>query len=182
LETAVVLIILACVNNRREGNVVSKSKEEIMKGIARLAAGSDPGSGVNPQRVDDLVAWMVITMMADGKIDAGERDMILDYARQHGISTERIRKLVKATGAGPLAAPVPSSKDEARDWIREMARMSMADGEMSKVELAAVNNVAVAVGLERGDLKQIIDDVRANTGADLDDLSREVRRRSGRGD
>ena len=155
-----------------------KSKEEILQGIARLAARAEPGSGSGQNRVDDLVAWMVITMMADGKIDAGERDMILDYARQHGISTERIKKLVKATGAGPLAAPVPSSPDEARSWIREMVRMAMADGELSKVELAAVHNLAVAVGLERGELKRIIDDERNDSGDDIDDLSREVRRRS----
>jgi len=125
-------------------------------------------------RAAELASWMIVTMMADGKIDDGEKEVILEFARNRGIGRDQLKMLVAAAEAGSLGVSVPSSPDEAAEWIEEMLRMAMADGEISKAELASINSLAVSVGMNRDQLRQMIEGVRD----DLADLSREVMRRT----
>ena len=124
-------------------------------------------------RANELAAWMIVTMMADGKIDAGEKEVIVDFARKRGVGKDRLKMLVKAAEAGSLGVSVPSGQEEAEQWIAEMLQMAMADGEMSKSELAAINSLAVSIGMDRDKLRRLI----AGDQDDLAELSREVMKR-----
>jgi len=137
------------------------------------------------ENAHDIIAWMVITMMADGQVEAGEKELIRKYAQLHKISPAYVNNLADAAGSRTLAAPIPQSQEEAKSWIREMLGMAMADGEATRRELVAVKNLAVSVEMDNEQLKALIAEIRENITTpgkkscdNLDDLTRQIRERS----
>ena len=140
---------------------MSRSGKEIISGMKVLLDKMECASPAKddtkqPERPQDLAAWMVKTMMADGVLETSERDVMVKYAQQHGIDIGKIKRMVKAEGAYAMAAPIPSSIDEGRKWINQMVNMARADGELSRPELVAIGNLALAVGIPRPELRDML--------------------------
>ena len=137
-------------------------------------------------QANEIVVWMVMTMMADGEIDSGERDLILKYASRNDISTTYIKNLSIAAREGSLAPPVPDSVEDAKIWMREMLSMAFADGEVTSLELAAVHSLAKSAGMSKEELKSHIESIRSSVSGevsrrgDLGDLSEQVQSRRSR--
>ena len=143
-------------------------KHEAAKSIERMtnAVSGNLTDGSNVEfNANDLVSWMVITMLADGEIDSSEKRLILKYSEQHDVSQIYIKNLINATAAGSLAPPVPQSQAEAEIWITEVLGMAMADGEVTKCELLAVKNLAASVGMDHEYLKQLVAKIRESTSS-----------------
>lgn len=122
------------------------------------AAVGGPGEGV--QGGAEAAAWMVQVMLADGTIDAKERQLIESYGAARGVPKPQIDMLITAMQSGQLEAPQPGSKDEAREWLTAMTSMALADGEVSPEEMDGLMTMARRLQFSEYDVKMLIKKTR----------------------
>jgi uncharacterized tellurite resistance protein B-like protein len=124
---------------------------------------ADPidGRRIAPNRTAQA-AWMVRMMLADGQADENERRLLEQSARQWGLSDEQLQHIIDAVKSGQLESAQPADPGEARVWLGDMVRMSMADGKIDLNERQLLKSVARQCGLGEFDFLQMVNRARAD--------------------
>lgn len=113
----------------------------------------------------ELIRWTIAMMLADGKIDEKEMEMIKGLAAKRGINETRLQALIAELQniADPIGHVNETSQLEAdAELIRHLARVALADGEVSGEELAMLNNVGKKIAMAPIDVDMLIKRERRN--------------------
>lgn len=106
-----------------------------------------------------LLEWLVATMLADGVIDEREMARLGEFGRRNGIPEAKVQETIVAlreTGRGLDSLPVPESPEEAREMLREMAAMALADGRLSDDEMTLLAAFGKRIALSPVDVKMLV--------------------------
>ncbi|RCK80978.1 MAG: putative membrane protein [Candidatus Ozemobacter sibiricus] len=107
----------------------------------------------------DILEWLVATMLADGVIDEKEMALLHDMGRRLGVSEARVLETVAAHQAEPHGfdrLPVPATPFEAREMLRSMAAMALADGRLTDKEMALLISFGRKVALSPLDVNLLV--------------------------
>ena len=104
----------------------------------------------------ELMAWMIRVMLADGKIDNEEMDLLKHYADLSHLSSADLEKMINSAKNGTLEVAMPASTDEASEWLSTMAEMALADGNVDNDEMNAILSLGKYLDFTKYDVRQII--------------------------
>jgi uncharacterized tellurite resistance protein B-like protein/predicted nucleic acid-binding Zn ribbon protein len=127
---------------------------ELLNQLPRSGYGEDrPVAAPAPAHV---LAWMVKMTLADGQLEASEREMLHAYAARYKIPPERVGELIEAAGANTLDVRAPANEGEARAILGAMAKVALADGKITREETALLLAAGSHLGLSEIDVTQLI--------------------------
>ena len=107
-----------------------------------------------------LLAWMVHTSLADGRLDEREEKRMVQVAERAGVPQHELEELFAKARARRLVAPQPVDLGEARLWIEEAAAIALADGQVTHGEQQVLNGLGAAGGLSAADVRLLTAQVR----------------------
>ncbi|NLI77660.1 MAG: TIM44-like domain-containing protein [Candidatus Riflebacteria bacterium] len=123
-------------------------------------AAAPTGTAVSRVRAPlQLLEWLVATMLADGVIDDREMVRLGEFGERNGIPEAKVRETIVAlreSGRRFDSLPVPESPEEAREMLREMAAMALADGRLSDDEMTLLTAFGKRIALSPVDVKMLI--------------------------
>jgi predicted lipid-binding transport protein (Tim44 family)/uncharacterized tellurite resistance protein B-like protein len=108
-----------------------------------------------PRGIETL-AWMIFTMLSDSVIDDKEIELLKSYSDARNIPMSQVENMIKAAQEGNLETPNPRDKNEAKEWLKAVARMALADGFISKEEKTILYAMADKLNLTHADINLII--------------------------
>jgi tellurite resistance protein len=143
--------------------------------IEQLCAAFERG-GYNPTPIIDLG---VLVASADGKVDARERDVLLDVFQtllDTTLTPELVDHLVtssldviEAAGAEPrarLVAAILADCDAVEPGIRVALAIAFASQGLSKAERTVIDRLAAGAGVPAARVEQLVEEVRAHVDGD----------------
>jgi hypothetical protein len=137
-------------------SAVSERGQALLEGDAQSgqlqAAGGD---GVAPSS-QLLLAWLAKMAFADGQVDEQERRMIESAAARRHVPAERLRAILSAAEAGDIEPPVPTDREQARQWLEALALSAWADGRLAAGERELLTRACAHAGLGAYDLKLLL--------------------------
>lgn len=71
---------------------------------------------------------------ADGQIDENERKLLADVGARRGLSDEQVEAVLNSSAVADVELPVPGDPREANQYLAEMVRASLVDGNISSQE------------------------------------------------
>ncbi len=104
----------------------------------------------------DALAWMIVTLAADGEIHANEHEAVLRIARNAGISEPMVDGLIETALRGELDAPAPPDQNATREWMALMADVALADGVVQTGELNVLAQLGAHFDYQRADIALLI--------------------------
>ena len=104
----------------------------------------------------DLLAWAATIAVADGTLADGERAMLEETARAHGVPPATLDKLLQAAQGGTLNLPLPSNRDEAQTWLAVLASLALEDGQVTKSEYDLLCRLGQTINLSPYDIRQYL--------------------------
>jgi len=107
----------------------------------------------------DLVGWAAILVQADGQLDAAERRAMEGLARRGEVPLERLEELLTDRQAAAVA-PRPRDAAEAREWLRTLVELALADGSLERGERRFLKLAARHLGLGGPELERITREAR----------------------
>ena len=119
-----------------------------------------PSATVQPSS-SEVLAWMALTMLADGKPHTKEVEVMAALAAKTGASTEQLEELARAASAGSLEAPAPEDPAQCREWLTTLAEVALADGEVTADEERVLKDLGKHCGFARADVDLIVNRRRA---------------------
>ncbi len=103
-----------------------------------------------------ILAWMVQMAGCDGNIDDKEKRMLLQTAQLRNVPAERINGMIAAMANGGMNPPQPANREQAIEWLGEMAEMALADGQVSNAEWYLLRKAGSRIGFADADLKLML--------------------------
>jgi len=116
---------------------------------SRAVAGLERAALVPP---DMMLAAMASAMYADGEIDDREMEMIRSFAQKRKIPRENVQAIMASLQQGTGELPRPRNAAEAREVLEAMARMTLADGRLTREERKLLQDFGSSCGLSRADV------------------------------
>jgi len=104
----------------------------------------------------DCVRWVVQMMLADGVIEDKEREYLKEFAARCGVAAARLEGMISAVAAGAADLPVPDDRSEARELLKAIAGMALADGRLSPEEASILNAFGGRIGLSPFDVNMLV--------------------------
>lgn len=135
---------------------IEQWRKEAQTGLQAAGASVAPGSL-------ELAAWMVAVMLADQRIDDEERELLRQYGAKRNIPETRMAQLIRAVENGQMQSPEPRDRQQAGDWLEEMAAMAVADGFVDDREKRALKTLATRLGMTDVDIQQVLARKRRET-------------------
>jgi tellurite resistance protein len=135
-----------------------------------------------PPPAADVLAWMIKMSCADGHIDDRERELLSSVATRHQVPQSRLDQMLTAAQSGQLEVPEPADRDQARDHLRSMASVALADGKITRPEYALLKEAGTKLGLSTYDVNQLIRRAKADLYAQAKRQLREQKRDDRRND
>jgi DnaJ-domain-containing protein 1 len=129
-----------------------------------------------------MLAWMVKTALADGQLDDRERALLESVAARHRVPPDRLEGMLAAARSGTLDVPAPVDAGDAREHLRAIARVALADGKLAPAENALLRNAGRRLGLSDYDIGQLLRGARRELYADARQHLRAARNGMGNGD
>jgi uncharacterized tellurite resistance protein B-like protein len=123
-----------------------------------------------------VLSWMVKMTLADGQLDASEREMLDAYASRYRIPAQRVEELIAAARANTLDIPAPSSDGEARANLTAMAKVALADGKITREERELLKAMGQHLGLAEIDVTELIARTKAEMYAEAKENLRGARK------
>lgn len=109
------------------------------------------------KNADQLIMISAQVLMADGRIDDKEMQLLRTIAAKHNVSEEELTKIIENIRSGLVFVPIPAGGSVASlDLIRDAAKMAGADGEITQDEIEAIMNLGYQLGYTKFDVKTII--------------------------
>ena len=103
-----------------------------------------------------LFQLLVLVACADGEASAEEMQIIIEHAKQFGISGKRFNAIVKQVGEGKIQFEVPDKMEEREKNVRALVKMAKADGNIDANELQIIKNVASKYGISESFVDKLV--------------------------
>lgn len=120
-------------------------------------ASSATGAAPQVQSAEGLLAWAIELVLADGRIDPGERSVLRTLAEREGIRPTHLEALLDGERR---AAPQPLDEAEGRAWLARLHELAMADGAIDKHERRFLAQAAERLGLSSRESRRTSRDAR----------------------
>jgi hypothetical protein len=145
---------------------VSSPEAQSLLGKARTWAGVLPSSTnghahSHMPASGPLLAWLIKTTLADNEVDAKEREMLHQVGARQNLSPQSVDEMILTARDGQLETIEPRDRTEALDWLNHMADLSLADGKITRGELALLEQAGSQMEMGRYDLTQLVKRRRA---------------------
>ncbi|MBD3277591.1 MAG: hypothetical protein GF388_04760 [Candidatus Aegiribacteria sp.] len=125
---------------------------------AKAVDGIERAALVSPELI---LSSMTKAMYADGEVDEKEMETLKSFAARRNISDEELDAILETVKSDQDTLPVPGNKSEAREILSAMARMTLADGKLSRDEKNLLQAFGESQGLVWADVKLIISQQKA---------------------
>ena len=106
----------------------------------------------------DLLAWAAGLAREDGQLDAREAQALRRLAERLQVGPARLEALLSEPEAG--APPSPRDTFEARQWLKALTGVALADGSLSRGERRWLRQAAEGLGVRRGEFERLLGKVR----------------------
>lgn len=113
------------------------------------------GNKMENQKVS-LFQLLVLVACADGEASAEEMQIIMEHAKQFGISGKRFNAIVKQVDEGKIQFVVPDKMEEREKNVRALVKMAKADGNIDANELQIIKNVASKYGISESFVDKLV--------------------------
>ena len=125
------------------------------------------GAGDLPNLDAENVLSAVITvMLADDILDDKEGEALVQLANRLSYPVDGLPRLIEGVQTHGFQAQIPDNTREAQQFMMELIRMALADGNICRRELALIKEVATKVGYMDTDIDQLVKKVRKQLYAD----------------
>lgn len=104
----------------------------------------------------DAYAVLASAMLADGEETLAEKSFLEAYAKARALPPEKAAAISAAARAGKLDAPKAADGAQAKEMLRGMIRMSLADGLVSDAERAALHSFGARYSLRPYDIAAMV--------------------------
>ncbi|HEY7119780.1 MAG TPA: TIM44-like domain-containing protein [Tepidisphaeraceae bacterium] len=122
-----------------------------------------------------VLAWMVKMTLADGHLDARERQLLASTAAHYNVPPDRLDQMIAAAQTNSLDVPAPADREEAQGQLHAIARVALADGRITREENALLRSAAGRLGLSDYDLSQLLKRVQRELYTDARQTLRAAR-------
>ncbi len=116
---------------------------------------SSIGNNMENQKVS-LFQLLVLVACADGEASVEEMQIIMEYAKQFGISGKRFNAIVENVDKGKVQFVVPDKLEEKEKNVRALVKMAKADGNIDAKELTLIKEVAKRYGLSESFVDNLV--------------------------
>jgi uncharacterized tellurite resistance protein B-like protein len=145
---------------------MNSEKAESLLREARTWTGVVPSTsdGLAPEHslaAAPLLAWLIKTALADVEVDAKERALLHQVGVRRQLTPEAVDQMISAARDGNLETIEPRDRQEALDWLSRMTDLSLADGKITRGELALLEQAGSQLNMGRYDLEQLVKRRRA---------------------
>jgi len=126
----------------------------------------------------ELMRWTVAMMLADGQIDSKEMLMIKDLADKRDIPEVRLQQIISEFKAvpDPVHHVMQTSKIEPdKDLLRHIARVALADGNLTGEETLMLNLVGSKLGMSGIDIDMLLKRERRAIFQEAKDILRNLK-------
>lgn len=166
--------VLETVLDRNDAQIASiiGRMNQMQRQLAKEAALSSPTDGISAAGYDDLsisgielIRWAVAMMLADGKIDDKEMEMIKGLAAKRDIQPHHLKQMIGALKAtpSPVEYVMQTSQITADvDLMRHLARVALADGKLTVSEIGMLNTVGRHIGMTAVEIDMLLKHERKN--------------------
>ncbi len=154
-------IVLIRASDSKNSTVAKTSPSRVGAevGIKKNYTVDDYSNSINKISGMTMVKWTIAMMLADGVIDAKEREIIDEYGLRRGIGKEKIDNLVEEirTHSSPVEY-VAETTDLPMDdeLIRMLVRVAFADGKVVKQEIDMLRFVGKKLNLNDTQIRNIL--------------------------
>lgn len=111
---------------------------------------------------ESLMACAAGVMLADGEIDAKEQKLLSQMAQARGISQQKLDMIIKGIKSEGLHIPNPNTPQAAKEFLRSMVRMCLADGKVTKDERNLIKQLVPKMNYTDLDIDMMIKEERRN--------------------
>ncbi len=105
---------------------------------------------------ESIISCAIAVMLADGKIDDNEQQVLLKMGEENGIDNDRLNILINSVQADGLQIPAPKTPAEAREFLRSMVAMCVADGHVSSSERQLIKQLVAQMDYTEVDINLMI--------------------------
>jgi uncharacterized tellurite resistance protein B-like protein len=129
----------------------------------------------------ELMRYTIAMMMADGNIDAKELEIIKNLAQRADLNNSKLQPIVdelKRAGDPVQYAIEMSLSEPDQGLLRQLARIAMADGNVSPKESEMLKKIGIKIGLAAYDIDQLIKQERKLMFQEAQELLRRQKNQS----
>lgn len=131
---------------------------------------------------NDTLAVSAQILMADGKMEDSEYELLLTIAKQSGVSERQLKRILDNMKAGSVHVPLPKGGIKAENVIRAATRMAFADRELADEEMEAIVNMGYQMGYSKLDIRRIMNSEMAKLHKEGETIIRTSSKESVNGD
>ncbi len=129
----------------------------------------------------ELMRYTIAMMMADGNIDAKELEIIKNLAQRADLNSSKLQPIVDELKRAPDAVQYAiemSLSEPDQGLLRQLARIAMADGNVSPKESEMLKKIGIKIGLAAYDIDQLIKQERKLMFQEAQELLRRQKNQS----
>ena len=128
---------------------------ETIEPLSQVKQGHDVSHSI------DLLGWMIDVILADGKIEDHEQNLLYEFCQRCGVSHQQVDEMIARTQKwGNVVDLRPQSKEEALAWLKSMVIAGLADGSVSQDELLIIRVAGHKLGFSDFEINRMIFTVR----------------------
>ena len=90
---------------------------------------------------------LVSIAQSDGIFSVAEKRLIFSIGRRHGITNEKLKKIIKTKE--PIKFKVPDNDSDRVDMVMDMVEMLLADGVATETEIADCISISEKLGFRK---------------------------------
>jgi uncharacterized tellurite resistance protein B-like protein len=135
----------------------SQTGLSLFEELAALRAEETPKHGLKPRSTSamNLLRWAVAMVHADGEVKSAERSRIHAMAAHAGLSVDEASELLEVRPREDEFS-LPEDDATARVWVKELIKLSMEDGLVSRKELRFLQRTARTLGIPAHEYKGVL--------------------------
>jgi tellurite resistance protein len=105
---------------------------------------------------ESIISCAIGVMLADGKIDENEQQVLMKMGEENGIDNSRLNMLINTVQTEGLDIPAPKNQAEAHEFLRSMVAMCVADGHVSSSERQLIKQLVAQMNYTDMDINLMI--------------------------
>ena len=117
-----------------------------------------PAGNGEPERQDHELSLAVLArlMTADGQLHEKEQRALVKLGRRRGLSKNQILAIVNGNNGSEFDLPVPTDARQAQQYLHQLVRASLVDGNISRAEKRFLATYARKADMSAADVKLAI--------------------------
>ncbi len=124
------------------------------------AAVKVPEKSLTGMNAENLLSAVITVMLADDVIDAKERVALEKLARRLSYPIRSLDRLINGVKSNGFQADIPQNPQASRQFVVELTRMALADGNICRRELNLIKTVSAKIGYIDADVDMLVKRVR----------------------